>query len=78
MQATTEDKQVLHQLIEELPGEAVHALRTVAQFMVHREFEFDDEELRPEVVAQLQKAEQSVARGEPGIPHEEILREFGL
>jgi hypothetical protein len=37
----------------------------------------DDEELAPEVAASIEEARASIARGE-GIPHEEILREFGL
>lgn len=37
----------------------------------------DDEELKPEVVASIEEARASIARGE-GIPHEEILREFGV
>ncbi|MDQ6706827.1 MAG: hypothetical protein M3Z85_12740 [Acidobacteriota bacterium] len=77
MQATMEDKQALHQLIDELPGEAVLALRTVAELMVPRELEFDDEELRPEVAARLDAAHRSLDRGE-GIPHAEVLREFGI
>jgi hypothetical protein len=38
---------------------------------------FDDEELTPEAIASIREAEDSIARGE-GIPHEEIMREFGL
>lgn len=37
----------------------------------------DDEELAPEVIASIAEAQASIARRE-GIPHEEILREFGL
>jgi hypothetical protein len=37
----------------------------------------EDEELRPEVIASIEEARASIARGE-GIPHEEILREFGI
>lgn len=37
----------------------------------------DDEELTPEVVLSIEEARASIARGE-GIPHEEILREFGI
>jgi hypothetical protein len=37
----------------------------------------EEEELTPETVEALKRAEASLARGE-GIPHEEILREFGL
>ncbi len=77
MQATMEDKQALHQLIDELPGEAVQALRTVAELMVPREIEFDDEELRPEVAERLDAAHRSLDRGE-GIPHSQILRDFGI
>ncbi len=74
---TAEDKQALHRLIDELPGEAVPALRTVAEFMVHREIEFDDEELSPECQRRLEAAHRSLDRGE-GIPHAEILRELGI
>ena len=35
------------------------------------------EEITPETAAALDRARASLARGE-GIPHEEILREFGL
>ena len=37
----------------------------------------EDEEITPETAAALDRARASLARGE-GIPHEEILREFGL
>jgi hypothetical protein len=37
----------------------------------------EEEELTPETAAALDRARASLARGE-GIPHEEILREFGL
>jgi hypothetical protein len=36
----------------------------------------EEEELTPETAAALDRARASLARGE-GIPHEEILREFG-
>jgi hypothetical protein len=37
----------------------------------------EEEEIAPETAAALDRARTSLARGE-GIPHEEILREFGL
>jgi len=37
----------------------------------------EDEEITSETAASLDSARASLARGE-GIPHEEILREFGL
>ncbi|MGH9605035.1 MAG: hypothetical protein ACRD3N_04985 [Terracidiphilus sp.] len=37
----------------------------------------EEEELTPEIAAALSRARASLARGE-GIPHEEVLREFGF
>jgi hypothetical protein len=37
----------------------------------------EEEEVTPETAAALDRARASLARGE-GIPHEDILREFGL
>ena len=37
----------------------------------------EEEEITPETAAAMDRARASLARGE-GIPHEEILREFGL
>ena len=37
----------------------------------------EENELTPETAASLDRARASLARGE-GIPHEDILREFGL
>jgi len=37
----------------------------------------EEEEITPETAAALDRARASLARGE-GIPHQEILREFGL
>ena len=37
----------------------------------------EDEEITPETAAALDRARASLDRGE-GIPHKEILREFGL
>jgi len=37
----------------------------------------EDEELTPETAAALDRACASLARGE-GVPHEDVLREFGL
>ena len=37
----------------------------------------EDEEITPEMAARLDRARASAERGET-IPHEEILREFGL
>ena len=77
------EKQHAHQLIDLLPATQLSAVvglleaildpisRTVANAPE------EDEELKPEMAAVLKRARASLARGE-GIPHEEILREFGL
>ncbi|MDQ6665410.1 MAG: hypothetical protein M3Z23_13580 [Acidobacteriota bacterium] len=56
----------------------VQALRPIARLLSHqREFELDEEELSPECQRRLDAAHQSLDQGE-GIPHAEVLREFGL
>ena len=37
----------------------------------------DDKQITPQMAADLDRARASIERGE-GIPHEEIMREFGL
>jgi hypothetical protein len=37
----------------------------------------EEEEVTPETAAALERARASLARGE-GVPHEDILREFGM
>jgi hypothetical protein len=39
--------------------------------------EVEEEEITPETAAALARSRESLARGE-GIPHAEVLREFGL
>jgi len=50
-------------------------LDPVARSLVNAPVE--DEEITPEMAAALDRARASIERGE-GIPHEDILREFGL
>jgi hypothetical protein len=66
-----------------LPAEKVPAVRSLLEVMVEplaRSLTLapvEEEEITPETTAALDRARASLARGE-GIPHEEILREFGL
>jgi hypothetical protein len=66
-----------------LPPEKLNAVRSLLGVMVEplaRSLALaaaEDEDLAPETAAALDRARDSLARGE-GIPHEEILREFGL
>ncbi|PYT92544.1 MAG: hypothetical protein DMG36_14385 [Acidobacteria bacterium] len=76
-------KEHAHELIDRLPPTQLSAVvglleamldpvsRTIANAPV------EEEELTPETAAALDRARASLARGE-GIPHDEILREFGL
>jgi hypothetical protein len=38
----------------------------------------DDEPVTPEEEVEVEAARESIRRGEPLIPHEEIMREFGF
>jgi len=66
-----------------LPAAKLNALRSLLEVMVEplaRSLVLaavEKEEITPETAAALDRARASLARGE-GIPHEEILREFGL
>jgi len=78
-----QERQQAHALIDLLPPEKLGAVRNLLEVMVEplsRSLAlapFEDEEITPETAAELDQARASLARGE-GIPHEEILREFGL
>ncbi len=81
---TTAEKQHAHELIERLEPEDARVAVRFLEFMlldpVARSLAtapVEEEEITPETAAALDRARASLARGE-GIPHEEILREFGL
>ena len=76
-----------HALLDILPAEKVNAVLTLLEEMVPdgglslaerlSSAEVEDEEITPEMAARLDRARASAERGET-IPHEAILREFGL
>ena len=74
-----QDRQQAHALLDLLPDEKVVALRTLLEVMVDptASLTIEDEELTPEIAAALDRARASIASGQ-GIPHDDILREFGL
>jgi len=74
-----QDRQQAHALLDLLPDEKLVAVRTLLEVMVDPSASLaaEDEELTPETRAALDRARASFTRGE-GIPHEEILREFGI
>ena len=79
----TRERQQAHALLDMLPDEKLNAVRTLLEVMVEPVSRalalasVDEEELTAEMAAALDRARASLARGE-AIPHDEILREFGL
>jgi hypothetical protein len=78
-----QERQHAHALLDMLPAEKLNAVLSLLEVMVEplaRSLALapvEDEEITPETAAALDRAQSSLDRGE-GIPHEEILREFGL
>lgn len=79
----SEQRQQAHALLDMLAGEKVPAVRTLLEAMVEplshhlNALPVDEEQLSPETIAEIQDSRASLERGE-GIPHDEILREFGI
>lgn len=77
------ERQQAHALLDMLPEEKLSAVRGLLEVMVEPlahsldAAPVEDEELTPDTAAALERARASLARGE-GIPHQEVLREFGL
>jgi hypothetical protein len=77
------DKQHVHQLIDQLDtsqlAAVVHLLEVMVEPLAHSLAlaPVEEEEITSETAAALERARASLARGE-GIPHEDILRDFGL
>jgi hypothetical protein len=77
------ERQQAHALLDMLPPEKLNAVRSLLEVMVEplvRSLALapaEEEEITPETARSLDRARASLVRGE-GIPHEDILREFGL
>ena len=74
-------KKHAYELIDRLPPTQLSAVVGLLEAMLNpvslATALAEEEEITPETAAALDRARASLARGE-GIPHEEILREFGL
>ena len=74
-------KEHAYELIDRLPPTQLSAVVGLLEAMLDpfslASAPVEEEELTPETAAALERARASLARGE-GIPHEEILREFGV
>ena len=79
----TQQRQEAHALLDMLPEEKLTAVRSLLEVMVEplsrslASAPVEEEEITPETAAALDRARASLARGE-GVPHEDILREFGM
>jgi len=77
------ERQQAHALLDMLPEEKLSAVRSLLEVMFEPlahsldSAPVEDEEVTPDTAAALERARASLARGE-GIPHKEVLREFGL
>ena len=82
-QNLNQERQQAHALLDLLPAAKLNAVRSLLEVMVEplaRSLAMapvEEEEITPETAAALDRARASLARGER-IPHDEILREFGL
>ena len=78
-----QERRQAHALIDALPAEKLTAVKSLLEVMVEplaRSLalaQVEEESLTPDAATALDRARASLARGE-GIPHDEILREFGL
>jgi hypothetical protein len=83
LMAPANEKQQAHQLLDQLDAGQLAAVVHLLQVMTGRlshslaSAPVEEEELTSETAAALDRARASLARGE-GIPHDDILREFGL
>jgi hypothetical protein len=64
------DKQELHELIDQLPESELPSAARYLQFLLAQEAPVD-----PEMLARIDEAR---ANPSAGMPHEDILREYGL
>ena len=78
-----QERRHAHDLLDALPPEKLNAVVNLLEVLVEpleRSLalaQVEEEELTHETAAALDRARVSLARGE-GIPHDEILSEFGL
>jgi hypothetical protein len=78
-----QERQEAHALLDVLSAEKLNAVRSLLEVMVEplaRALALapvEEDEITSETAAALDRARASLARGE-GVPHEQVLREFGL
>lgn len=76
------ERQQAHELLDMLPEEKVTAVRSLLEVMVEplsrslASAPVEEEEVTPDTAESIERARASLAHGK-GIPHSEILAEFG-
>ena len=75
MELTSTDKQELHQLVDRLPPGEIQTARRFLEYLAHHQ---EDDE--PYTAAQQERDIEAAAEIESGkgIPHEDVLQDFGL
>ena len=78
-----QERRQAHALLDMLPAEKLNAVRSLLEVMVEplarslAVAALEEEEIAPETAAAIDCSRASLKR-EEGIPHEEILSEFGI
>lgn len=81
--SSTDEKQHAHELIDRMAPGQVSAVVSLLEMILDplartlASAPYDDEPVTAEEARELEEAKASLARGE-GIPHEQVLAEFGL
>ena len=85
LNALTPQQQQLVELASRVPEDQVPAAKRMLQSLIVDPFwlslqaaPYDDEPLTPEEEVAVEAARESIRLGEPLLPHEDIMREFGL
>lgn len=80
---SSQERQRAHELLDLLPSDKVNAVCGLLQVMIEplsrslATAPTEEEDLTPETAAKIERARASIAAGD-AIPHDEVLREFGL
>ena len=74
-----QERQQAHALLDLLTAEKLNAVRSLLEVMMEplALAPVEEDEITPETAAALDRARASLSRGQ-GIPHQDILGEFGL
>jgi hypothetical protein len=71
------DKQFAHRLLDQLTPRQLDVVTRLLEVLIRSGVEEENETISAETAMELDQARAEIERGE-GIPHEDVLREFGL